>query len=331
MNDLNDPRNQKLTSDAPLEPHGEPSGAVSGALPVSPGARLTPSAPAGEPQPSQPASQGEPPAGAPAPAPPTAGEPASASPGSALDRWCGRCEVMVTPEGKGRCPVCKSFLPANSVARRHPVNVAKRAVLLAELVADFHPTTSVDRSNCAALAAIQEQLSSCRAGSPEWTRLITSAQTLVGALRAAQSETRPPHDLSGLDAMATSHLQAAKEYLDRQQAGETLSERELGRLDVLQDAMAGRVQLPTASEARSVANPRPVDEDFSESGVADAAPSVQQETGCPYCHRSPCIGPEHPAFATLHYNDPTEVERRRVEATAVMLATMSHGSGVTTW
>jgi hypothetical protein len=32
---------------------------------------------------------------------------------------------------------------------------------------------------------------------------------------------------------------------------------------------------------------------------------------CPSCGRTPCIGPDHFAFATLHPNDPTELARRQ--------------------
>jgi hypothetical protein len=31
---------------------------------------------------------------------------------------------------------------------------------------------------------------------------------------------------------------------------------------------------------------------------------------CPYCG-GPCVGPDHPSYGVLHYNDPEEAERRR--------------------
>jgi len=39
---------------------------------------------------------------------------------------------------------------------------------------------------------------------------------------------------------------------------------------------------------------------------------------CPYCKRA-CVGPEHFAYSTLHYDDPIEVQKRDAEATAVMM------------
>jgi hypothetical protein len=44
---------------------------------------------------------------------------------------------------------------------------------------------------------------------------------------------------------------------------------------------------------------------------------------CVYCHQIPCIGQRHHLFHILHYNDPREVTRRSVEATAVMLHMMN--------
>ena len=37
------------------------------------------------------------------------------------------------------------------------------------------------------------------------------------------------------------------------------------------------------------------------------------EPGCPYCSGRPCCGKEHDAYRTLHWDDPVEIERRRVE------------------
>ena len=50
----------------------------------------------------------------------------------------------------------------------------------------------------------------------------------------------------------------------------------------------------------------------------------QPET-CPYCGRE-CIGPEHPAYPTLHFLDPQEVQKRDKEATAVMRKMVRFGN-----
>lgn len=39
---------------------------------------------------------------------------------------------------------------------------------------------------------------------------------------------------------------------------------------------------------------------------------------CAYCH-GPCVGSQHPHYATLHYNDPSEIAARSKRATAVMV------------
>lgn len=54
--------------------------------------------------------------------------------------------------------------------------------------------------------------------------------------------------------------------------------------------------------------------------TADAADA------CAFCYQTPCIGPEHPAFATLHSQDPLEIAKRHKEATAVMLKMMKFGN-----
>jgi hypothetical protein len=45
-----------------------------------------------------------------------------------------------------------------------------------------------------------------------------------------------------------------------------------------------------------------------------AAAPVQPPAPCDFCYQSPCIGREHPAFATLHALDPQEVTRRSQDA-----------------
>jgi antitoxin (DNA-binding transcriptional repressor) of toxin-antitoxin stability system len=58
---------------------------------------------------------------------------------------------------------------------------------------------------------------------------------------------------------------------------------------------------------------------------------VEKPTPCPYCYQAPCIGSTHHAFRVLHWDDPEERERRRKQATEVMLRTMAHGGGLTKW
>jgi hypothetical protein len=53
--------------------------------------------------------------------------------------------------------------------------------------------------------------------------------------------------------------------------------------------------------------------------VVRAAPIVEKptpvpESPCKWCNRAPCIGDQHPAFATLHALDPIQQQRRNTEA-----------------
>ncbi len=57
-----------------------------------------------------------------------------------------------------------------------------------------------------------------------------------------------------------------------------------------------------------------------------ATPKPPPAEPCCYCHRAPCIGPKHSAYSVLHWNHPGEVERRRVEATAVMMKMLPFGN-----
>ena len=115
------------------------------------------------------------------------------------------------PEGRGKCPRCGIFLRQNFVARRHPVNVLRRDALLAELVAEFTPTTILERSNCAHLATTLEQLEVMKPGSTEWQRLVTVAQTL--GLHDARS--REPRAPSTFDAMSAGELADRAEQVAR--------------------------------------------------------------------------------------------------------------------
>lgn len=47
--------------------------------------------------------------------------------------------------------------------------------------------------------------------------------------------------------------------------------------------------------------------------AATPAPRVEAPVLCPYCEGRTCIGPEHPAYRTLHFTDPVEIARRRAE------------------
>jgi hypothetical protein len=64
------------------------------------------------------------------------------------------------------------------LARRHPVNVARRDQIFRKLVADYQPQTTLLRSSCEMLAGILEQLEVIRPGLPEHQRLVQLSQQL---------------------------------------------------------------------------------------------------------------------------------------------------------
>lgn len=224
-------------------------------------------------------------------------------PGAATDlRYCRKCEVEVVPEGKGKCPRCGGFLRLNFVARRHKVNVLRRDALLAELVAEFRPGNILERSACEHLSAVLEQLDSMRPGTTEWQRLVTTAQTLGTALRSTQPEARTSTDYSA---------HSEDELIVKL---ETLLDEARAMRDFKRDSKRDAAEQPVDKEDEGYLLPEPGDADDS----VPSAPPV--DTKCPYCNQTPCVGPDHPAFRTLHGNDPAEVKRRDAEATREMFA-----------
>ena len=74
--------------------------------------------------------------------------------------------------------------------------------------------------------------------------------------------------------MPLSALEAARDLLTRQVAGEPLTDRELGQLDVLHASMAGRVRLPP-DPAEEPGRPA---EGLPKLGLQFAAPRAGHET-----------------------------------------------------
>jgi hypothetical protein len=189
----------------------------------------------------------------------------------------------------------------NFSARRHPVNKLRRDQLLAELVADYQPNTTLLRATCEHLAGTLEQLETMRSGSPDWGRLIDKAQTLGAALHEARatapSTNDPPLDDDALIARLETLLAAARANRD---AKLTSTQPLADDSDVVREP----------GKAGDAVPPR-------ESPASAAVPAA--DVTCPYCRRSACLGADHPEFRVLHWDDPDEVKRRDQEATAIML------------
>ena len=107
--------------------------------------------------------------------------------GQTIEQWCRRCQAMVLPVEKGRCPRCHEFLRRNFAARKHPVNVLRRDAIKAALVKQFPPANIVEQSNREILAGAFEQLETMRPGTAEWQRLIAVVKTLTSGMRDTTS------------------------------------------------------------------------------------------------------------------------------------------------
>jgi hypothetical protein len=327
---------QDLQPVAPTAANGLPDGPVA---PVAPEAPETPAA-AGTPNVGQPAALVAPPRGSARPVGFPAevqtaltGEPDAWT----VKQWCRSCHVDVLPVGKGECPRCHKALRLNFKARRHPVNVLRRDAHLEKLVARYQPHTPMVQSTCEMQAGILEQLDTLKPGSTEHARLVQLSQQLFNVLETSLV-TREAHrqsDLPGVDQMPMSALELTTDLMKRVAAGETLSERELGQLDVLRHAMRGDVVLPPdkpevpahqSQDGAEIVEPGATSRPASDPEASQQAP----EPACQYCGRA-CVGRDHHAYDVLHAQDPEHVEARRKEATQTMLATMRHGSGITRW
>jgi hypothetical protein len=187
--------------------------------------------------------------------------------------FCSNCEEDVEPGGKGHCPICGRFLPDNVAALVHggrrlslpPERASRRAALRTAVWADLGGTlppviaeVAEDFvSACVLRDQLVEYLEDVGALTQRGTRraamdlyLPTSARierlsAMLGAFRTEVKANallhRAPDHAARLPASA---LTLGKDLLTRLVAGETLTDFDLGRLDVLRTAMRGEVELP---------------------------------------------------------------------------------------
>lgn len=289
-------------------------------------------------------------------APPGADEAPVGQPGALLPAPCARCSAEV-PAGAERCPACGVFQPGNIGALVHGLRSKKLAAKVDAYRVDLLDQLFKERGGREALdvvsrIAIENYALVCAQHKTIESRLDQDGLfTQTGRRRSAFdmlktiSETidrlraeLPPtitrtSTFAGVDAMPSSALRLASDLLRRQLAGETLSERELGQLDMLRHATRGHVVLPPdpldvadipayrdkvdAEIVELGATSRPV----SESEASQPAPEPTCGYGCGTLTRCVEIKKTRPdAWRALHYTDPEEVARRNKEATAVMMA-----------
>lgn len=252
-----------------------------------------------------------------------------------VKQWCKKCAAEVLPVGKGDCPRCHCALRLNFKARRHPVNVLRRDAELAKLVARYRPHTTMVQSTCEMQAGILEQLGTLKPGSTEHDRLVKLSQQLFDVLETslAGRESHSSRDDEGLSKMPLTALEAARDFLTRQIAGEQLTPFEEGQLSILLAASYGRVTLPAdppdvpefpayrSEPDTAIVQPASTSRPVSKPAPSQPAP----EPGCGYgcgtltrCDEIKATRPE--AWRALHYFDPSEVKRRNDLKTAEMMA-----------
>jgi hypothetical protein len=242
--------------------------------------------------------------------------------------YCRKCESEVKPYGKGKCPRCHTFLRLNFYPRKHPVNVLRRDAILADLLVQFPPANVVQRAARGQLAAALERLETTKPGTTEWVRLSGVVKELSDDLCPPTPTVTSP-ELPGIEDMPQSALERAEALLALLVAGDTLSERQLGQLDVLREAMRGAVTLPPDPVALlSSRDVESTDEPNVSATRAAGPPSEPSATLAP----APCTygcgtlarcaelkATRLDAWRALHFLDPDEVARRDKEATAEML------------
>jgi hypothetical protein len=205
------------------------------------------------------------------------------------------------------------MLKQSFLARRHPVNVLRRDALLADLLAQFPPTNILERSTCEHLAGTLEQLEVMKPGSPDWQRLVQTAQTLSGSLeesRSARVAGTPPDDYeNATDDQIIERLEALLTY-----AHETRDLRHH-----VERAVAAEKAQPVL-QAEGVTKPTSANDVPTASSAVVPAPEPTCPYGCGTLTRCAEIKEtNYAAWEVLHGNDPKEVKKRDEHATKVMI------------
>jgi hypothetical protein len=189
----------------------------------------------------------------------------------------------------------------NTIARKGPApaRVIDIAKLLDKLLIEYQPQTTFLRETCTELARSLVEVKTLDSGSTEWQRAWNTSLELQRVLEASRSKTIAVTD-EHYAAMSTSEL------------GEEISKLLHAVLDQ-ERAERERASSIDAAGAPSAVSVEPA-------GEAATPTSAPAPTQCAYCHRTPCVGPNHFAFDALHYNDPIEIAKRDERATREMYA-----------
>src|SRR5260221_7764534 len=293
------------------------------------------------------------------PGPPAPANTATPAPAPGL-AFCENCQANVDPAGRGLCPTCGRFLPDNLVAlttglrskKLAKVVDAYRVDLIEQLFKEHGGRDALDVVSriaienyalvCAQHKTIEARLDQDGLFTQTGRRrsafdMLKSISQTIDRLRA---ELPPPialpnHD-QALDAMPTSALEMASDLLKRVAAGDVLSEREQGQLDVLLAASHGKVLLPPdepptfdrPAPARAHLDTAPLGQEDTHATTAPkpapAKTAVPVEPMCPSCHQSAaaCEASRSASPDAWAEHHPDVIDRGDADATATMLRTM---------
>jgi hypothetical protein len=299
-----------------------------------------PAAPFGEPLPNGPET------------PPVAGhepEPSGLVPAATP---CTACGSTAPPDAQGQCPVktCRAARVGNKLAAIHDgrakltaADLTARDALIDRLFAERGGRFALDivsqlRIEDYATAQVQlakvtrrlEALGAVSAAGNERKSLVATYTTFSARVERLAAELPPPTTRSSslssslstsandetADELIAETTAILRELLAMRDAEKAPSTPVLGAGDRAGGAEAGaglqREALTKPSGPKDV--PAAVTAD-SEPGPE---PQPSPEPDCPFCHRL-CVGPDHPAFDVIHWDDPTEVDKRAARATEEMM------------
>jgi hypothetical protein len=262
------------------------------------------------------------------------GQPGANVPGSPAPEpgavWCANCRASVEASGRGLCPVCGRFLPANTISLTHGLRSDRLAKKIDAYRVDLIEQLFAERGGRAALSVAG------RIAIENYALVCAQHKTIEARLDQDGLFTQTGRRRSAFDMLKT-----ISETIDRLRAAlppivapTTTDLTDLTNLTedgliakatvILRDLLAMQDDETTRRLPADQFDSPPI-----VGGAPAAEPLVKSQPApdpiCEYCHRV-CVGPKHHAYDVLHWKDPEEIKRRDAEATAVMMKMMKYGN-----
>ena len=236
---------------------------------------------------------------------------------------CSGCGVP-NPERLGHCPGCGRFAPGHTDSIIHGLRSKRLAKVVDAYRVDLIEQLFRERGGRDALDVVS------RIAIENYALVCAQHKTIEARLDQDGLFTQTGRRRSAFDM-----LKAISETIDRlREALPPITSRELtSSTDLTDDQLIARTTEILRGLLELQAGAQPQDRPVPSEGLPLAqaqhagpgAPSAvlpEPEPACLYCGQSPCIGLEHPAFETLHWDDPLEVQRRSVAATKEMIESL---------